>query len=327
MTALCVIFVFIATTFGTGWTLLSDLPEFGYPTGIYSPDDQFFVVTLEESFSGSFISNEIKIDLSGNQSETLSEHYAGSSLFKETLFFASPFPEDIEDPSTFAAITRVTLSRDTLWTTQLDSIEGRVETRQPIIPCREGGCFAVFSPNNADFIWKTYKLSDLGEVQMSSEFQMQGGPVIEISSVIETEDSNFLILGTTDDFGMNLYMFLVGIKSDGNQYISLKKDLRFHASGTIVEIDEDGNIYLAGYTGFEREDGYFMPPQNSDIFLIKLDSAGNELWSSVYEYPKENRPVFMTISENGIVAILMKSFSYESNDELEQYSVIIYQQN
>ena len=61
MNAICVIFVFIATAFSAGWTHLSDLPEFGYPTGIYSLDSQTFVVAFEESFSGSFISNEMSI--------------------------------------------------------------------------------------------------------------------------------------------------------------------------------------------------------------------------------------------------------------------------
>lgn len=327
MSAICLISVFISTTFNTGWTFVTNITEFGYPTGIYSHSDDSFVIVSEESFSGSFISRDLGINLSGNQSEAYSENYAVSSLYKETLFLSSPFPEDIEDSSTFAGITRVTPSGDTLWTVQLDSIESRVETNQPIIPCREGGCFAIFSPDNAEFIWKTYKLSDSGEVKMSSEFQMQGGPVIDISSVIETDDSSFLILGTTDDLGMNLFMFLVGIDSDGRQYISIREDLNFHASGEIVDVDLDGNIYVAGYTGFEREDGFFMPPADSDIFIIKFDSLGNELWSSIYEYPKENRPIFMTITQNGTIGILMKSFSYEASDSDETYSLVIYDQS
>ena len=327
MSIFCIVSFFVVATSNIGWTLLPDFAEFGFPIDIYSIDNETYNVSFERSFSGSFIRKEIRIDLSGNQSETYSENYVPAYFNRDRLFYYSRFPEDMEDPSACAAITRVTLSGDTLWTVQLDTLGSYVEAIARVLPCREGGCFVALKPYRSASLWKVYKLSDSGEVQMSSEYQMQGGPVILLSQIIETDDSNFLILGTTDDCGTNLYMYLVGIKSDGSQYINISEDLRFHASGELVEVDTDGNIYVAGYTGFDREDGFFMPPENTDIFLTKFDSAGNELWSSTFEYPGENRPIRMTVNEYGDVAVVMKSFSYEPDDQLQEYALIVYHPN
>ena len=225
----------------------------------------------------------------GNQTDDNPNIEAFTSEYQDTLdtYVHVPFPEEIESADTFAGITSISSSGDTLWTVMLDSLEGRIETRISVSPCRDGGCFAVFSPTRRDFIWKVYRVSDSGEVLMSGEFQMQGGPILRVSTVLETIDSNFLIGGTTDDLGMNLYMFLVGIDSNGNQFINVREDFRFHAQFGTMELDDSGNINITGSTGYERDDGYFMPPLYPDPFQLMLDSEGQEIWRTVLEYPLE----------------------------------------
>ncbi len=153
---------------------------------------------------------------------------------------------------------------------------------------------------------------------------MRGGPIISISNVKEIVDSNFLVSGITDDLGMNLYMFLVGIDRDGNQFMEVKEDFRFHAGAGTVELDDSGNIYIAGYTGSDRDDGCFMPPQDTDVFLIKLDSEGREIWRTVFEYPLENRPFIMEITEQDEVLLVIRSFTYESRGLSDSYTHLVF---
>lgn len=327
MRSILVCFLLAAKALCSGWTFIADLPQCGYPTGIYADEDGSLVVKFEKLLPDSLYRNEILVDSDGSI-EVLGENLNQiSNQAEESLFLTSPFPEDIENPYTFSGITHLSSAGDTLWSVVLDSIQEREETFQPVIRCDEGGCFAVFAPDGTDFIWEVYRLSDSGDVLMNGEFIMRGGPVIGVSTLKETADSSYLICGTTDDLGMNLYMFLTGIDSEGNEFFQIMEDFRFHASGGIIELDDEGNIYIAGYTGFERDDGYFMPPADTDVFLLKLDPTGREIWRTVFEYPLENRPSCMYITEEGNIAVVFNSFSYEETDPPGNHSLVLFQED
>ncbi len=309
----------------SGWTFLADLPDGVRPGGLQSDGNGGYIVEYEETTTDGIIDREIVIDSSGNIESREAEYDSSRVPGNEDTFVTFPYPDYYETWDTFGGITRLSLSGDTLWSVTLDTVESRVEVFQPVIPCRDGGCFAVFGPTHGEFVWKFYKLSESGEVLMSGEFQMQGGPVIRLSAVKETADSGFVLCGTTDDLGMNLFMYVIGIDSDGSLLFEIKEDFRFHAAYGLIELDEGGNIYIAGSTGFERPDGWFLPPYDSDVFLMKLDPSGNEIWRTVLEYPLENRPYYVHVNDDGSVAMVIRSFSYEPTDLTSQYSLIVFQ--
>lgn len=316
--------VLTAAAYGSGWTFLADIPTDVRVAGLHSDSTGQYIVEYEENLIDSIVYKELVIDTDGNVEILEAEHSPTPNTSGEDMFVKFPYPEDFEDDDTFAGISRISAIGDTLWSVPLDSIEGRKVVCLPVVPCEGGGCFAAFGPDY-DFIWKIYRLDDNGEVLMSSEFQMQGGPVIRVSCTLETNDSSYLITGTTDDLGCNLFMYLIGINSDGDQFINVREDFRFHAAAELMELDDAGNIYIAGYTGFERPDGWFLPPYDSDVFLMKLDSDGNEIWRTVFDYPAENRPSVMHIDEDGSIAVVISSFSYEPSGQARNYSLMLYQ--
>lgn len=328
MKSILVCFTLVSISWGGGWTVLAELPEASRINDFRAYGNGEYGYELLEEIDGILYMSDISVDLQGNQivNSLRREIHISEDQPLVPLYVTVPFPDDIESTVSFAGVTRIGASGDTLWTVMLDSISHRVQTGQPVISCRDGGCFAVFSPTRENFIWKAYRLSDSGELQMSTEFQMQGGPVISVSNVLETSDSSFLITGTTDDLGMNLFMFLIGVDRNGYQFIDIKEYFRFHAGAGIIEVDESGNIYIAGYTGDERDDGYFMPPQDTDVFLLKLDPDGRELWRTVFEYPGENTPVVIEITDLGEVFMVIKSFSYDPADASSEYTLLVYQQ-
>jgi len=311
----------VSVVYGAGWTVLCRLPDsFQFSeSGKYENGNCCFKFT-EKVAEGSFLR---VVDAEENYTPADRELYGFPVPSGEDSYTAVPFPIDIESPCTFAGVTKTDASGDTLWTVMLDSLEEREDIPPSIIPCAGGGCFAVFPPDR-DFNWKVYRLSDSGDVLMQGEFRLQGGPVIGVSDVVETADSSFLISGTTDNLGMNIFAFLVGIDGSGRQFIELKEDLRFHAGAESIELDNGGSIYLAGYTGCERDDGFFLPPQDSDVFLIKLDPAGRELWRTVFQYPRENRPLAMEVAENGDVLVLIRSFDYQFNGTKDSLTLLRY---
>ena len=315
----------VAVASSSGWTFIADLPVGIYPGGFYSGGSDLYIVQYEETTSDGIIDMEIVIDSAGNSECREAEHDLSGIQEGDDLYIPFPYPDDYENWDTSAGVTRLSLSGDTLWSVRLDSIQDRVEVSQPVLTCKDGGIFTVLGPDNGDFIWKAYRLSESGEVLMSGEFQMRGGPVIVLSDLMETEDSGFVVCGTTDDLGMNLFMYVIGIDSDGHQLFEIKEDFRFHAASSLIAADDSGDIYIAGYTGYERSDGFFMPPYDSDVFVMKLDPTGKELWRTVFDYPGENRPSAIHVDEDGSVALVIKSFSYEPSDQPGTYSLLLYQ--
>ncbi len=313
-------------SFGSGWTVLAELPagsEFGR---IGKISEDLYTFDLIEEVGDTLYRIEFSVDIEGRQTEISNEVFVFPIPPVENTFILSAPQEYIQGGETFADISCISPWADTLWTVRFNGISPQAQTRQPIIPCRDGGCFAVFRPSSMNSLWRVYRLSNSGEMQMSGEFQMQGGPINSVSNVLETSDSNFLIAGTTDDLGMNLFMYLVGINNNGDLFIDIKEHFNFHAGANILEVDELGNIFITGYTGYERDDGIFMPPQDTDVFLLKLDPEGRELYRTIFQYPNENKPVKIKITDSGEVLMVIKSFSYESADVSFEYALLVYQQ-
>lgn len=107
-------------------------------------------------------------------------------------------------------------------------------------------------------------------------FKSVGGPYDdEAPSLVESEDGNFIFLGSSrSSFGSDDYNILVG-KIDKNGYILWKKVIGWgyttssHEYGHSISKAPDGNYIIIGRTDS-------IPP-NSDIIVIKIDTNGNIL--------------------------------------------------
>ncbi len=95
------------------------------------------------------------------------------------------------------------------------------------------------------------------------------------NSVIQTSDGGYLLGGSTRGFGNGGYdIYLVKTDADGNEeWSETFGGTNDDGAYSILQTD-DGGYLLGGYTHFENE--------QSQMYLVKTDTNGNEEWSQTY---------------------------------------------
>jgi hypothetical protein len=121
-----------------------------------------------------------------------------------------------------------------------------------------------------------------------------GGPGNEVAnSIISTKDGGFIFAGTTTSYGAGGNdVYVVKLNSTGN--IQWTKTIGGSGDdrGTSVIQATDGGYVVSGYTN-----SFGSPAGN--IYIIKLDSSGNEHWAKCFaQYPGSGNPSFAGSSIN-----------------------------
>lgn len=308
----------------SGWTLIAEMHDNAIPVALYESHNGGFVVRFQRFHSDTFWVHEVQVDMEGSVHGTCSDPWL-TPASGPILFASLPVPEeDFTDFGIPSGVIHFDSSGHILWSTVLDTIPDYERPCMVVIPSSNGGCFAVSEPQRGEDTWRVYSLSEDGEVLMRNEFNLQGGPMIDLCHMIQTPDNDYLLTGVTDSLGMNLYMFVIKLDNGGNVVWMVLERVLDHGWGNIVDCDEDGNVFVVGSAGYEREDGYFMPPVDQDLFLMKLDGSGMEEWRTVFEYPQQNVPIVFRLLSDGSICIIMKAFPEgypgESNYLLLRYT-------
>jgi hypothetical protein len=104
-----------------------------------------------------------------------------------------------------------------------------------------------------------------------------GGSVIDRgSSVQQTTDGGYIVVGDTDSFGAGFYdVYLIKTDSSGDTLWTRTYGGNSSDYGYSVQQTTDGGYIVAGKT---RSFG----PVVYDVYLFKTDSAGNTLWERTY---------------------------------------------
>ncbi|MCF6349794.1 MAG: hypothetical protein L3J23_02025 [Flavobacteriaceae bacterium] len=143
--------------------------------------------------------------------------------------------------------------------------------------------FDITNSKGSDDIW-VIRISSEGTLIWNTSF---GGNQIEDSfKVIETNDGNYFVLGTTissdQDVSNNL-----GLKDIWLLKITPLGDLiwektyggnQFDNATSIIAL-QDGNYMISGHT---RSDDVFEIKGQNDILLIKIDGSGSIIWSDTF---------------------------------------------
>jgi len=94
--------------------------------------------------------------------------------------------------------------------------------------------------------------------------------------VIQTQDSGYVFIGSTTFYGAGSRDFwLVKTDQNGNELWNKTYGGQMYDIGDFVQQTSDGGLILVGET---RSFGI----ETSDIYLIKTDESGNEIWSRTF---------------------------------------------
>lgn len=181
----------------------------------------------------------------------------------------------------------------------------RGDSATAIQPTADGGYIVAgatrsFGDVQGD-LW-VLKLDGQGTVQWEKTY---GGPVWEWANVIRaTSDGGYIVAGYTSSFGAGAMDVWV-LKLDGQGNIQWQKTYGGSQDEEAFDIQttSDGGYIVVGYTAS------FGDPDN-DLWVLKLDGAGNVQWQKTYGGGREESGSAVQITGDGgyIVAGSTKSF-------------------
>jgi hypothetical protein len=134
---------------------------------------------------------------------------------------------------------------------------------------------------NRNHIW-LIKTNSNGEEEWSRTFGGSKWSSIPAASILQTSDGGYIIAGYTDSFGeggRDVWLIKVDKKGDEmwNKTFGGKED----DFGNDIQLTKNGGFIIAGTT-YSFADRILNPERWGDIWLIRTDASGNELWNRTF---------------------------------------------
>jgi dipeptidyl aminopeptidase/acylaminoacyl peptidase len=109
-----------------------------------------------------------------------------------------------------------------------------------------------------------------------------GGPAQERGSVLQrTADGGYILFGSTKSYGAGgSDLYLVKTDDLGNEIWSRTYGGELDEEGNDVCHTPDGGYFILAQV---LQSARLYTDQNPDVFLLRIDGAGNEIWSQVWE--------------------------------------------
>jgi hypothetical protein len=128
--------------------------------------------------------------------------------------------------------------------------------------------------NGQTDLW-AIKTNHLGLVEWEKTFGGSGNE--EGYDVIATSDGGFLFIGYTWSFGSSQQFYAVKTDFHGNlEWEKTYGGSNWEVGTAVIEVTGGGYI-LAGYSNSPG-----ISSGNTDVYLIKIDKAGNQIWDRAY---------------------------------------------
>jgi hypothetical protein len=143
-----------------------------------------------------------------------------------------------------------------------------------------------------------------------------GGAIDDFAtSVCPAGDGGFLVAGYTSSFGAGSWdMYLIKVDADGDTlWTRTLGGPSFDQAWDIIPAN-DGNFLLAGHTGS-------YGAGNADFYLVKVDPAGNLLWSRTYGGADEDKAEALCASGDGHYYLAGKTASFTTPAYFDAYII------
>lgn len=125
------------------------------------------------------------------------------------------------------------------------------------------------------------------------------------NGVTVAPDGSIVVTGYTTSYGAGNYdLWLLKYDSGGNQLWNKTAGYSGDDRGMDVAVALDGSIYVVGYTNS-------IGAGNNDLWLLKFDSQGNQLWNKTVGGGSSDYGYGITIAADNSVYVIGKTSSYK----------------
>ncbi len=126
-------------------------------------------------------------------------------------------------------------------------------------------------------------------------------------SVCAANDNGYYILGASQSYGSGSFdMLLIKTDSDGNKLWQKSYGGESFEYGKSLAVTDDGNIYLMGSSDTGGKNGNI----DVDVFVVKTDLSGNEIWSETIGGSKNDFGESLVVTGKGGCAITGSTESF-----------------
>lgn len=239
------------------------------------PNDEGKLLTFQIDYEGNLVS------LHELESASNVEEISGNLLqINDSIFIALSYYGNLDQPGTIQGdfcLTQFNIGGDTIWKKVYgkDTLQeipqffirttdnGYAIIGQSIVEANNGDVYLIKTDSSGNFEWEQY---------------YGGGAYDSGSSLLQTEDNGFMMLGWTRSFGAGQRDFyLIKTDSIGNQQWQRTYGGGNNDSGQHIIKLSDNNYLLCGASALTSGVGR----------LIKIDNLGNIIWNKTYHYDQQ----------------------------------------
>jgi len=206
-------------------------------------------------------------------------------------------------------LIRIDTLGDTLWTRTFGGSGN--DFANSLTPTQDGGfviCGATNSFGSGLSDVYLIKVDGSGNLLWSKTY---GGTKNDWgASVVQTPGDGLIVCGYTESFGHGAFdCYLIKTNADGDTVWTRTLGGGKNESGYSVLSLPDGSIAAAGFTDSWGHGGL-------DLYLVKVGSDGDQIWSAVYGGPADDVAYSLTpTADGGFIAVgYTKSFGFGSAD-------------
>jgi len=138
------------------------------------------------------------------------------------------------------------------------------------------------------------KVDGMGEIIWRQTYNEEGS--IRIWDITSFQDKGCLIVGTTTDNDPDGDVYALKIDENGQEVWKVVHESNSTQEAFVATSSSDGGFILAGTNGT-------IPNSIYDILVVKLDSNGQVLWSTVYGGPDYDKVNSIICTEDGAILV------------------------